>query len=54
MDWRSLASDMAADVKRWLGQALREWGESIRADPVEHLFSLVAGAVMYGVVQLFF
>ena len=46
MDWKARFSDMCADCKRWLGQALTEWVESIKDDPVQHIFSIGAGAAL--------
>ena len=46
MDWKQRALDLLADLKRYFGQALSEWVESIKVDPVQHFFSLAAGVAL--------
>ena len=46
MDWKTRASDLWLDVRRWGRQALIEWGGSIKDDPVPHVFSLGAGVIL--------
>lgn len=46
MDWKARAGDLLGDARRYLGQAMIEWGASIKDDPVPHVFSLGAGVIL--------
>ena len=46
MDWKTRAADLWLDVKRWSVQALGEWGDAIKDDPVQHIFSFAAGLAL--------
>lgn len=40
------AKELAADLARWLKEALEEWGESLSEYPIPHIFTLILGAVL--------
>lgn len=43
---RERAKEIAESAKRWTGEALQEWGESVKEYPIPHVFSLILGSVL--------
>ena len=45
--------EIASNAARWLGEACREWGESVGEYPIPHIFSLLLGIVINTVARWF-
>jgi hypothetical protein len=43
-------AELWADFKRYLAEALTEWGNSIKDSPESHVYSLILGGVIVKVV----